>query len=159
MKQLFESEPARFSLASLTLMMIVNSIHHVIRLGYGLVIPAIILTLLPYALLRWYAQTRNTAIMKTYSFYGALMFLWFGFIDGFMDHMVKALGFQNTTFLPGGQAEVVQTALSFWSPQVTNVLYEGTGILTSVIGIFAMYYLVRMIQAKHALLKAAQLSA
>ncbi len=149
MNEVFENKYARLSLASITWMMIVTSIHHIFRLGYGLAIPAVALTALPYVLMRWYAGRRNETILKTYSFYSTLMFLWFGFIDGFMDHVVKAVGLQNTTFLPGGDAEVVKTALSLWSPQAGNLFYEGTGILTSVIGVFAMYYLVRMIQVKH----------
>jgi len=88
--------------------------------------------------------------MKTYSAYSSLMFLWFGFIDGFMDHVVKAVGLQNTTFLPGGDAEVVKTVLSLWSPQAGNIFYEGTGILSSVAGFIAVFYLVRMNQVKHA---------
>ena len=92
---------------------------------------------------------KNMAILKTYSLYSALMFIWFGFIDGFMDHVLKASGLQNVTFLPGGEAEVVQTALSLWSPQAGNIFYEGTGVLSALVGIIAMFYLVRMIQTKH----------
>jgi hypothetical protein len=108
--------------------------------------------------MRWYASTKNTAIMKTYSLYSALMFTWFGFIDGFMDHVFKAVGLQNTTFLPGGEAEVVKTALSLWSPAAGNVFYEGTGILTFITGVVAMVYLIRMIQVKHASDRAGSLS-
>ena len=85
------------------------------------------------------------------------MFIWFGFIDGFMDHVLKALGLQNTTFLPGGEAEVVKTVLSLWSPAAGNIFYEGTGVLTSIVGMIAMGYLFKMIQAKHASDKADQL--
>ena len=130
-------------------MMICTSVHHIFRLGYALVIPAVILTVLPYVLMRWYASTKNMAILKTYSLYSALMFIWFGFIDGFMDHVLKASSLQNVTFLPGGEAEVVQTALSLWSPQAGNIFYEGTGVLSALVGIIAMFYLVRMIQTKH----------
>lgn len=158
MNKLFESKPAALSWTWLTVMMIITSIHHIFRLGYGLVLPTLILTSLPYVLLRWYGSTKNTAIMKAYSLYGALMFTWFGFIDGFMDHVLKVLGLQNTTFLPGGEAEVVKTALSLWSPAAGNIFYEGTGVLTFVAGVFAMVYLIRMIQVKHASDRAGSLS-
>ena len=150
MYKLFESRQAKQAWIWITIMMILTSVHHIFRLGYGLVIPAVILTVLPYVLMRWYASTKNTAILKTYSLYSALMFIWFGFIDGFLDHVVKALGLQNLTFLPGGEAEVVQTVLSLWSPQAGNIFYEGTGVLAALAGFIAMFHLVRMIQVKHA---------
>lgn len=154
MNKIFESKEARLSWVWITTMMVITSIHHVFRLGYELVPLTIVLTVLPYILMRWYASTRNTAVMKTYSVYNTLMFIWFGFIDGFMDHVVKAIGLQNTTFLPGGEAEVVQTALSLWSPQAGDFFYEGTGVLAAIAGFIAIYYLVRMIQVKHAADKA-----
>ena len=149
MKMHFENKYARLSLISITLMMFVTSVHHIFRLGYGLWIPTAILTALPYTLMRWYGSSRNTTILKAYSLLSALMFLWFGFIDGFLDHVFKAVGLQNTTFLPGGEAEVVKTALALWSPAAGNIFYEGTGILTFVVGVFAMGYLIKMIRSKH----------
>jgi len=146
----FENKYARLSLISITWMMFLTSIHHIFRLGYGLLIPTLILTALPYLLMRWYGSSKNTTILKSYSLFSTLMFIWFGFIDGFMDHVLKVIGLQNTTFLPGGEAEVVQTALSLWSPAAGNIFYEGTGVLTFIIGALAMGYLVRMITTKHA---------
>lgn len=158
MQKLFESGQAKQSWTWITIMLVTTSVHHIFRLGYGFIVPAIILTVLPYVFMRWYISTKKTAIMKTYSLYNALMFLWFGFIDGFMDHVLKAIGLQNTTFLPGGEAEVVQTALSLWSPQAGNIFYEGTGVLAAITGFIAMFYLVQMIQIKHAADKAGVLS-
>jgi hypothetical protein len=158
MHRIFESEQTRLSCLWLTTMMALTSIHHIFRLGYGLLIPTLILTLLPYALLRWYAATGNTAVMKIYSLYSALMFVWFGLIDGFLDHVLKVVGLENLTFLPGGEAEVVKTALSLWAPAAGNIFYEGTGVLTFIAGVFGMVYLVRMIQVKHAADKTRQLN-
>ena len=158
MHRIFESGLARLSCLWITAMLALTSIHHIFRLGYGLLIPTLILTLLPYALLRWYAATRNTAVMKIYSVYSALMFVWFGLIDGFLDHVLKVLGLENLTFLPGGEAEVVKTALSLWSPAAGQVFYEGTGVLTFIAGVFGMVYLVLMIRAKHAADRTEQLN-
>jgi len=149
MKIQFENKYVRPSLISITLMMFITSIHHIFRLGYGLLIPTVLLTALPYALMRWYGSSRNTTILKAYSLFSTLMFLWFGVIDGFLDHVFKAIGLQNTTFLPGGEAEVVQTALALWSPAAGNIFYESTGVLTFVVGVFAMGYLIKMIRTKH----------
>ena len=149
MNKIFESQPAKLSWTWITVMMVLTSIHHIFRLGYGLVFLAVILTVLPYVLMRWYASTRSTRIMKAYSLYSALMFLWFGIVDGFLDHVLKAVGLENTTFLPGGEAEVVKTALSLWSPEAGNLFYEGTGVLTFFAGVVAMVYIVRMILVRH----------
>ena len=67
-------------------------------------------------------------------------------IDGFLDHVLKALGLSHLTFLPGGDAEVVQTIFSLWSPQAGNIFYEGTGILTFVGSVFATLYLFQFIR-------------
>ena len=157
MKEVFENKFARLALVSITLMMVVTSVHHVFRLGFGFLVPAMILTALPYALIRWYANSKNETILKSYSLFSALMFIWFGFIDGFMDHVFKAVGLQNTTFLPGGEAEVVKTVISLWSPEAGNIFYEGTGALTFIVGTIAMGYLIRMIQVQHVSDKAGQL--
>ena len=61
---------------------------------------------------------------------------------------LKALGFQNTTFLPGGDAEVVKTVFSLWSPEAGHFFYEWTGILTFIVGVFAMYYGYKFIQVQ-----------
>lgn len=157
MKEVFENKFARLSLVSITLMMIVTSVHHVFRLGFGLLIPTIILTALPYVLMRWYTNSKNETILKSYSLFSALMFIWFGFIDGFMDHVLKAIGLQNTTFLPGGEAEVVKTVLSLWSPAAGNFFYESTGALTFIVGVIAIGYLIKMIQFQHVSDKESQL--
>lgn len=150
MKEVFENKFARLSLVNITWMMILTSIHHIFRLGFGFLIPAVILTILPYVMMRWYEKSRNEIILKSYSFFSVLMFFWFGVVDGFMDHVLKVIGLQNMTFLPGSDAEVVKTALSLWSPEAGNIFYEGTGVLTFIIGVFAMAYLIKMLRHQYA---------
>jgi hypothetical protein len=144
------AQNARLSLIGISAMLVITSIHHVFRLGYALLIPAVILTALPYVLWRWHAQSKSALSLGIYAMYNGLMFSWFGFIDGFMDHVLKAIGLANTTFLPGGEAEVVATKLSLWSPAAGNLLYEGTGILTFIVGVFAMVYLASLLRANWA---------
>jgi hypothetical protein len=131
---------ARMSLISITLTALITSIHHIYRLGPGLIIPTMIITLLPYALMRWFNATEKKAALLGYGLVTTLIFVWFGLIDGFLDHVMKALGLQNTTFLPGGEEKVVKTVFSLWSPEAGNIFYEWTGILTFIIGTFAVYY-------------------
>jgi hypothetical protein len=77
----------------------------------------------------------------------ALIFIWFGFVDGFLDHVLKALGLQHTTLLPGGEATVVPTVYSLWSPEAGNLFYEGTGILEFALSVVAIYHGYRLLRA------------
>ena len=149
MNTLVEKKYSNVSLVSITLTAVITSIHHIYRLGLGLLVPAVIGTLLPYVLMWWYKRTENKGVLWAYASLTALIFIWFGIIDGFLDHVMKALGFQNTTFLPGGEAEVVKTVFSLWSPAAGNVFYEWTGILTFIVGVFAVYYCYKFIQTEH----------
>ena len=148
MKNLNGNPYATLSLASITLTAAITSIHHIYRLGLGLLIPAIIIVLLPPILMRWFTHTGNKGVLWAYGLLNMLIFVWFGVIDGLLDHVVKALGFQNMTFLPGGDAEVVKTVFSLWSPEAGNFFYEWTGILTFIASVFAVYYCYQFIQTQ-----------
>jgi hypothetical protein len=137
----------RLSLISATATTVLTSAHHVYRLGLGVLAPAILGIALPFVLARWSRSTRNHVPLAGYVLFNGLVFVWFGFIDGFLDHVLKAVGLQNTTFLPGGQAKVVTTVFSLWSPSAGNVFYEGTGILTFVASMVMMYYSYRLVRA------------
>src|SRR5215208_3113259 len=91
MKLLIGNKYARLSLITITLTSIITSIHHIYRLGLGLLVPTIIVTLLPYVLMRWFTHTGNKGALWGYGLLTSLLFLWFGIIDGFLDHVIKAL--------------------------------------------------------------------
>jgi hypothetical protein len=137
----------RLSLISTTATTVLTSAHHVYRLGLGVLVPALIGIALPFVLARGFRSTRNRAALAGYALFNAMVFLWFGFIDGFLDHVLKALNLQNTTFLPGGNQKVVKTVFSLWSPSTSNAFYEGTGILTFAASIIMVYYTYRLIRA------------
>jgi hypothetical protein len=109
-------------------------------------VPAVMLTVLPYLLMRWYRRSDSRVALLSYAGLTALIFLWFGFVDGFLDHVMKALGLQHTTLLPGGESTVVRTAFSLWSPGAGNMLYEGTGLLEFVLSVVAVYHCYRVLQ-------------
>ena len=91
-----------------------------------MLVPARVLIALPvlFAL----AETfRNTRSALAYAGIGLSIFSWFAFVDGFLDHVIKALGLQNTTFLPGGDAETVPTVFHLWSTQAGDLFYEAPG--------------------------------
>ena len=136
---------AKWSLVSVTLTATITSIHHIYRLGFDMLIPAIIITIVPYLLMQAFKRWGNRLVLLTYSLFTTFIFLMFGIVDGFMDHVVKALGLQHTTFLAGGQEQIVKTVLSLWSPEAGNIFYEGTGILTFIVSVIALYYCYRFV--------------
>jgi hypothetical protein len=147
MKNPIANKYARLSLISITLTAIITASHHVFRDGFGLIVPWIIIILLPYVLIRWFTHTGTKWAVGMYGLYNILMITQLGVVDGFLDHTLKALGLQHMTFLPGGEAEVVKTVFSLWSPQAGNIFYEGTGILTFIGSVFATVYLYQFIRA------------
>lgn len=143
-----ENNYAKLSLISITLTAFITAVHHVYRLGPMFIIPAVVIVLLPFLVMRWFQRTRSRGALWVYGLLTAFIFVWFGVVDGFLDHVMKALGLQNTTFLPGGEEEVVKTVFSLWSPEAGNVFYEWTGILTFAVGVFAVYYCYKFIRAQ-----------
>jgi hypothetical protein len=129
------SHLATASLATLAATLVATGIHHIFRLGPGLVIPTLIGLALVVVLWALYAKTRRMGFLAAYGVLAGLVVFWFGFLDGFLDHVVKAAGFDNLTFLPGSDAEVVATAMQLWSQEASTAFYEGTGILSAVLAL------------------------
>ena len=148
MSKLVTDRSARLALASLTAAAAVASIHHVYRLGPEVAIPAVIITSLPYLLLRRYGSSGSRLPLWSYAGLAASIFVWFGFVDGFLDHVLKALGLQHTTLLPGGEATVVSTVYSLWSSAAGNLFYEGTGILEFAVSAIAIYHCYRLLRSQ-----------
>jgi hypothetical protein len=113
------------SLIAVAAMTVVTSIHHVYRLGLEVLVPALVLIALPVLLLRWQRRSGRRVALWAYAGLNLLTFSWFAFVDGFLDHVIKALGLQNTTFLPGGDAETVPTVFHLWSPTSRRPLLRG----------------------------------
>lgn len=126
---------AFISIATLTATLVTTGIHHIFRLGAELIVPTLIAMALGIVLWALYSRTRRFALLSAYGLFTALVVFWFGFLDGFLDHVVKAAGFDNITFLPGSEAEVVATAMQLWSQQATTAFYEVTGILSAIMAL------------------------
>lgn len=145
MSDVSSSNYLKLSLISISLMGIVTTIHHAFRMGVGVTLPFSIMTALPFLLFQWYRQSKKNFILWLYVSWNVLFWLGFAFFDGFLDHVLKAVGIENVTFLPGSEAEVVETVFHLWSPEAGHIFYEGTGIITTIVGIFALYYTIRFI--------------
>ena len=129
------SRLALFSITTLVATLLATGIHHIFRLGLGLAVPALIALALATVLWALYAKTQRFAWLAAYGVFTALVVFWFGFLDGFLDHVLKAAGLDNVTFLPGGEAEVVATAMQLWSQEATTAFYEGTGIISATLAL------------------------
>jgi hypothetical protein len=149
MKDLIGNKYAMLSLISITLTAIITASHHVFRDGLGQIGLWVIIILLPYVLMRWFAHTGTKWAVAIYGLFNIPIIVGLGVVDGFLDHTLKALGLQHMTILPGGEAEVVKTVFSLWSPAAGNIFYEGTGILTFIGSVFATVYLLQFIRTLH----------
>lgn len=134
----------RRSLIAVTVAMLGTGVHHVFRLGTSVLPAAIGLSLVPSVLVALYRWRSSRWLLAAYLLYNVLVVWWFGVVDGFLDHVLKATGISNLTFLPGGDQDVVPTAYRLWSPHATSVFYEGTGVLTAAASAFAAYYAWRL---------------
>lgn len=135
---MFKMSPASASLAALVATLIATGIHHIFRLGPGLILPMAIAVAVPIVLWALHERTGRPALLWAYGAYAALIVFWFGFLDGFLDHVAKAAGMENTTFLPGGDEAIVGTAMQLWSQPATTAFYEGTGILSAFLSLLTV---------------------
>jgi hypothetical protein len=126
---------ALISIVSLLATLVATGVHHIFRLGIGLTAPTLVAVALAFVLWALYSKTRRFALLAAYGVFAALVVFWFGFLDGFLDHVVKAAGFDNVTFLPGSEAETVATAMQLWSQEASTAFYEGTGILSAILAV------------------------
>jgi len=138
---------ARLSMIATMATMTVTIVHHVFRLGFEVLAPGVGLIAGLAAFLLWFHRTGNRIALWVYALLTGLVVVWFGIIDGFLDHVLKAVGLANTTFLPGGDAEVVPTVYSLWSPQASVFFYEGTGVLTFLASVFAAYFAYQLLRS------------
>lgn len=124
---------------------VATTVHHVFRLGPEMLVPGVVLLVLLTALMATFQRTGRSWAAWAFTAVNALVYVWFAVVDGFLDHVLKAIGLDNLTILPGGEAEVVGTFYSLWSPAAGNLLYEGTGVLTFVLGTLAVVLNVRLL--------------
>ena len=136
------------SLISITIAGILITVHHVYRLGWE-VLPAFsMITILPTVLLYGFRKTENKLLLGVYGLVNVLIFIAFGFFDGFLDHVFKLIGLSPITFLAGSDAEVVETVFQLWSVQAGHWFYELTGVFSSIASFIALFYTVKFIMAR-----------
>lgn len=135
---MFKTTAAHASLAALVATLLTTGIHHVFRLGPELILPTAIGVAVPIVLWVLYERSGKPALLWAYGAYAGLVVFWFGFLDGFLDHVAKAAGLDNITFLPGSEEAVVATAMQLWSQSASSAFYEGTGILSAILALLTV---------------------
>jgi hypothetical protein len=148
MKELHQN--AMRSVISITITGLLTTIHHVYRLGWDVLPMFLLVILIPLGLLQLFRryQYKNHWVLGAYGLFNFLIFLWFGFLDGFLDHVFKLLGLNNITFLAGSEAEIVETAFQLWSVDAGYWFYELTGAFTFLASVIAMFYTAKFIMGR-----------
>ena len=140
-------KPATLRLTAIatTITTVMVSIHHIFRLGPELIVPAIIIVTLPIVLIVWLKKSGRRLALWLLATVNALIFVWFGLLDGILDHVLKALGADNVTILPGSDEHVVATVYALWSPEASNLFYEGTGLVQAAASVAMIALTVRLV--------------
>jgi len=142
------SSYAKLSVISITVTAIITSVHHVYREGPGFIVPAVLIVLLPYILMRWFGGSGGNIALGVYGLLNALIIVGLGIVDGFFDHVVNAV----ITLYAASNGEAVDRLdrafrVLTQTPLAGDPLYEITGILTFLASMFAAYYLYRFMRA------------
>jgi hypothetical protein len=134
------------SLISITTTGILTSIHHIYRFEFTVLIPALIVVILPTILMGWFWKTSSKVALWLYGLFNALIIVWFGIVDGGLDHTLRAIS--EMVFIPLGiSALVVDIRMLPPSELTGDFFYELTGILSFITSVFAAYYGYKFIQA------------
>jgi hypothetical protein len=140
------TKAAQLSLISLTITGILTSIHHFYRFKWEVFIPAMLVIFLPILFMRWYLQSGKRAALWLYGIFSTLIIIWFGIIDGGLDHTLLAIN--EYILIPLGISSLsVDLRLLPPSALSGEFFYELTGILSFIASLFAAYYSYKFIRA------------
>jgi len=128
----------------------ITTIHHIYELGFGMLIPGLILIVLPYTLSLWFKRTGNKLSLWLYGLLNAFVIVGFGLADGLLNHTLKTFGYNVLLSMHGGDVQLVKRIFSLSPPIVGDFFLESTGILTFIASLFAAYFGYRFIQARRA---------
>lgn len=126
---------SKLSLLSIVTTVILASITHDYEFGYRAFIAGFILIVLLCAFNILYRRTRNKVFLVFYGLLNAWVIVGFGLFNGFWNHTFKVfLNYLHNGFLPPFLAKLFMTL------QIGSPFYEGVGVLTFIMSIFAAYY-------------------
>lgn len=126
---------AALSLAGISATIVLASITHAYQFGYRAFIAGLIVIALLCGINLLYRRTRNKAFLVLYGLLNAWVIIGFGLLNGFWNHAFKVfLNYLHNGYLPPFLAKL------FMTPQIGSAFFEGAGILTFVMSMFAAYY-------------------
>lgn len=141
---------AKLSLWSITITGIFTSAHHLYRFGLSILIPALVVIFLPYILLHWFRDTENKITFYFYGLFNVFIIGALGFIDGGLDHGLRAFRRYFWAPLHGGVSPLQTVDFRLLPPTLLagDPFYEITGLLSFVASIFSAYYLYKFMRER-----------
>lgn len=130
------------SLVSTIITGVFTSIHHTYEIGAHAIILVLLFIVTPTLLMRWFRNTGNRVSLWIYGLLYAWLVVGLGLVDGFWNHTLKPIGFQIQALIAFHGGGTVTGEKVFEG----NIIYEVTGLLTFVAGMFAAYYGIKFIQ-------------
>ena len=124
-----------WSLASITLTVILASIVHFYEFGYRALVAGFAVIVVIWALLLLFRQTKNKVFLIFYGLLGLWNIIGFGLFNGFWNHVFKVF----LTYLHNGYLPPMLSRL-FLNPKIGSFIFETAGILTFTASLFAAYY-------------------
>ncbi|NJD22619.1 MAG: hypothetical protein FIA82_08125 [Melioribacter sp.] len=124
------------SLMSIIATAVFTSIHHFYEIRFLAVVLVLLFIGSPILLMQQFRNTRKRVFLWIYGILGIWLVIGLGLVDGLFNHTMKLLSLQVHALLAlhGGGTKAVEKAFE------GNLIYQGTGVLTFVAGMFAAYY-------------------
>lgn len=124
------------SLISIIVTGVFTSLHHFYEIGFLAVVLVLFFIVSPTLLMKQFRNTGKRVFLWIYGILGIWLVIGLGIVDGLFNHTAKLLSLQVHALLAshGGGTKAVEKAFE------GNIIYEGTGILTLIAGMFAAYY-------------------
>jgi hypothetical protein len=126
---------AIWSLVGVELVALLTSIHHLDELGMVFLVPALIFTILPLALIWRFARKPSKPLLWFYGIFAYLVVIGFGLGEGLWNHTINDIVF----FLNNSDRELMAKSFPFFPP-IGSTFHEVTGFLAFVASVFAVYF-------------------
>ena len=126
---------AGLSLAAIAATIVLASLTHAYEFGYRAFIAGLIVIGLLCGMSILYRRTKKKVFLVFYGLLIVWIIIGFGLINGFWNHGMKVfLYYLHNGSLPPFLAKL------FVTPQIGSPFFEGAGVLTFVMSVFAAYY-------------------
>lgn len=127
---------ASASLISIITTAAFTSVHHFYEIGFLAIVPVLLFIVSPILLMRRFGNIGAKIYLCIYGFLNVWLVVGLGIVDGLFNHTAKLFTSQvHALFaLHGEGTKAVEKTFE------GNLIYEGTGVLTFIASMFAVYY-------------------